>query len=102
MRPLPEAQVQMGQYPKVLEVVKGNKKIGTGARDRYKVMKIEPFENGSKLLLRKMRGQASSATKLVVFVRYAKHLHNDQFNASKGDGINKVVFRVTARGSEEK
>jgi hypothetical protein len=98
LAPMKEERIEEGVgHPKKLEVVKGNKKLGAWTKDVYQVDKQEPFENGSRLSLTKLRGQASSKAKLVLFVRYAKHLDNDEFNASKGDGVNKVAFRVTKR-----
>lgn len=85
-------------HPKKLEVVKGNKAIGAWTRDKYQVDRMEPDDqSGVKLVLTKLSGQATSKPKLVVWVRYSKQLKNDQFNASKGDGVNKVVFRVIQR-----
>lgn len=85
-------------YPKRLEVLTGNKKIGMAVRDVYRVDDIRTDgEHGARLTLTRMRGQATSAAKLVVWVRYTKHLQNSEFNASRGDGINKVKLRVVER-----
>lgn len=84
--------------PKKLEVLRGNKKLGAWTRDKYQVDAVEPFEDGAKLTLSKLSGQATSARRLVLFVRYMKWLDKDEFNASKGDGVNKVAFRVLQRG----
>lgn len=99
-RPAPMEEAALAEatgHPKKLEVVKGNKKLGAWTRDVYQVDSMEPFEDGVKLMLTRLKGQASSKRKLVLFVRYAKSLGKDEFNASRGDGVNKIKFRVLKR-----
>jgi len=92
----------MQPNPKKLQVVKGNKTIGAWTRDVYQVDDISSFENGARISLSKLRGQATSKPRLVLFVRFMKHLGNDEFSASKGDGINKIKFKVIGRADAAK
>lgn len=84
--------------PTQLVVLSGNKSIGVHVRDKYQVTSVVPFESGALLTLRRLGGLGKD--RLTVQVRFSRWLGNDEFNVSRGDGVNSAKVRVTKRMSD--
>lgn len=95
----PKLGKRNGPAPKYLLVTKGSTHLKVNKGVTYLVKAITPSENGAKLSLTRMNGLG--ADPLTLWVRYSKHLDNTSFNASKGDGVHKVTFRVKSRVGEK-